>query len=68
MFFVFNSLSQTAQWCFSHMYYVRVNEIKYLYLFGPESAKKRKSLYQLIFRVVLAIEIVTCAGIEAYEI
>ena len=31
----------TAQWLFVHMYFVRVNEINYLYLYGTENALKR---------------------------
>jgi hypothetical protein len=31
----------TAQWLFVHMYFVRVNEINYLYLYGAENALNR---------------------------
>ena len=31
----------TAKWLFVHMYFVRVNEINYLYLYGAENALKR---------------------------
>ena len=31
----------TAQWLFVHMYFFRVNEINYLYLYGAENALRR---------------------------
>ena len=48
---------EIADWYFCHMYFVRVNEIKYLYLYGIEHAKKRQFFYNSVFWIVLCFEL-----------
>ena len=67
-YFLYISLNQSAQWCFAHMYFVRVNEIKFLYLFGTEHAQKRKKIYTLAFWILLGIEVCSLTGVYLYEI
>ena len=57
LFWAIYILIETAHWYFAHMYYIRVNEVKYLYLFGYEHAQKRRTRYSIIFWVILAIQI-----------
>lgn len=52
-YWLYQLLYLTAQWCFAHMYFVRVNEINYLYLFGHEHARKRQAIYSRVFWFVL---------------
>jgi len=57
-----------ADWYFAHMYYVRVNEIKYLYLAGFSHSRKRQSAYAYVFWTVLGVEMTVSLVLLAFWI